>query len=294
LSDLAAFEPLTIYRNGQFDTLGFAHHSGARLLTFLDDARLLSRVVRNRDVSAVITSPELAPRIPERIGVATCIQPRLVFAEIHNLLAESGYYWKDFETVIDPGARIHPSAFVAERNVRIGAGAVVMPHATILERCLLAEDVMVGAGAVLGGEGFQRVRDTDPMLEMRHAGGLEAGRGARFLAGAVVATGLFRSNTKLERDVRVGSQAFVSHDVAVGERTLIGHGAVVNGNVTIGPKVWIGPGAVVSSDLTIGTEAFVSLGAVVIRDVAPRARLSGNFAIPHRRLLRALADLGEE
>jgi UDP-3-O-[3-hydroxymyristoyl] glucosamine N-acyltransferase len=222
--------------------------------------------------------------------VATTIQPRLVFAQIHNRLAEMGFYWTDFETVIDSGARVHPSAFVAERNVRIGAGTVVMPHATILERCVIGAEAMVGAGAVLGGEGFQRVRGSDPMLEMRHAGGLTVGRGARCLAGAVVATGLFRSNTELKRDVRIGSQAFVSHDVTVGERTLIGHGAVVNGNVTIGADVWIGPGAVVSSSLSVGEEAFVSLGAVVVRDVAPGAHLSGNFAIPHRRLLRLLAD----
>ena len=290
LSEIAGFGPLTIHRPGEFESPGFIHHRGAALLTFLEEARFLAKLAGNPDISAVITSPELASRIPDRMAVATCTQPRIVFAQIHNRLAESGYYWTDFESVIDPGARVHPSAFVAEKNVRIGAGTVVMPHATILERCILAEDVTVGAGAVLGGEGFQRVRGSDPMLEMRHAGGLTLGRGVRCLAGAVVATGLFRSNTDLKRDVRIGSQAFVSHDVTVGERTLIGHGAVVNGNVTIGANVWIGPGAVVSSDLSVGEDAFVSLGAVVVRDVPAGARLSGNFAIPHRRLLRLLAE----
>jgi UDP-3-O-[3-hydroxymyristoyl] glucosamine N-acyltransferase len=228
--------------------------------------------------------------VPEGIGVATCVQPRVVFAQIHNRLVECGFYWTNFETIIHPGARVHPSAFVADRNVRIGAGTEVMPHATILERCVLGEEVMVGAGAVLGGEGFQRVRGSEPMLEMKHAGGLTVGSRARFLAGAVVATGLFRSNTELQRDVRIGSQAFVSHDVTVGERTLIGHGAVVNGNVKVGANVWIGPGAVVSNDLNVGDDAFVSLGAVVVRDVPPGARLSGNFAMPHRRFLRFLSE----
>jgi UDP-3-O-[3-hydroxymyristoyl] glucosamine N-acyltransferase len=84
----------------------------------------------------------------------------------------------------------------------------------------------------------------------------------------------------------------VSHDVQIGERTLIGHGAVVNGNVKVGANVWIGPGAVVSNDLNVGDDAFVSLGAVVVRDVPPGAHLSGNFAMPHRRFLRFLSERG--
>jgi UDP-3-O-[3-hydroxymyristoyl] glucosamine N-acyltransferase len=62
--------------------------------------------------------------------------------------------------------------------------------------------------------------------------------------------------------------------------------------IRIGADSWIGPGAIVSQNLRIGEKAFVSLGAVVIRNLAAGARVSGNFARPHRRLLRAVAAQG--
>jgi UDP-3-O-[3-hydroxymyristoyl] glucosamine N-acyltransferase len=74
-------------------------------------------------------------------------------------------------------------------------------------------------------------------------------------------------------------------------RVFVGHGAVINGNVSVGSDSWIGPGAVVSQNVQIGEGACVSLGAVVIRNLAAGARVSGNFAVSHRRLLRMVAAL---
>jgi UDP-3-O-[3-hydroxymyristoyl] glucosamine N-acyltransferase len=225
------------------------------------------------------------------MGVAVSPEPRAAFARLHNDLALRGFYWEDFPTVIDPTARIHPTAWIAERNVRIGAATDIQPNVTVLERCVIGEGVAVGAGAVLGGVGFQTVRTTRPMIEMNHAGGLFVQDGVRILPGAVVATGLFRQSSSISEDCRIGSNAFVSHAVQLGMRVFVGHGAVINGSVTVGTDSWIGPGAVVSQNVRIGEKACVSLGAVVIRNVAAGARVSGNFAVSHRRLLRMLAGL---
>jgi len=139
--------------------------------------------------------------------------------------------------------------------------------------------------------GFQTVRNTQPMIEMNHAGGLFVQDRVRVLPGAVVATGMFRQGSSISEDCRIGSNAFVSHAVQLGMRVFVGHGAVINGNVTVGSDAWIGPGAIVSQNLQIGENACVSLGAVVIRNVIAGTRVSGNFAVPHRRLLRMLATL---
>ncbi len=238
-----------------------------------------------------MTTAELAEAVPRGVAVATCDQPRTVFANLHNELALRGFYWDDFPTFVDPSAKVHPTSWIAERNVRIGAASQIAPNATVLERCLIGEDVVVGAGAVLGGVGFQTVRSTEPMIEMNHAGGLLVERRAHILPGAVIATGLFRQNTLISEEVRVGSNAFVSHGVQLGRRVFVGHGSVINGHVSVGAESWIGPGAIVSQNLRIGEKAFVSLGAVVIRNLAAGARVSGNFAVSHRKLLRMLATL---
>jgi UDP-3-O-[3-hydroxymyristoyl] glucosamine N-acyltransferase len=283
-----------VIRDGNFQNLGFLKQAQREMLVFVESDRFLRTLHQNSNITAVITTSQLAASISAGLAVGICDQPRITFAKIHNALSLQGFYWEDFATSIDPEARVHPSAYVAAKNVRIGPGTRVDPHATILERCLVGADVRVGAGCVLGGVGLQTVRNGATVLEMEHAGGLVVHDSAHLLPGAVIATGLFRQNTTISRDARVGSQAFVSHGVYVGERAILGHGSIVNGNARIGRDAWIGPGAVIAQELEIGEGAFVSLGSAVIGTVKPGERVSGNFAISHRRLLRKLAGQTEQ
>jgi UDP-3-O-[3-hydroxymyristoyl] glucosamine N-acyltransferase len=280
---------LTLQRDGEFHNLGFLCHRYESMMVFLEERRFAAPLRRNESVCAVLTTPELAETIPSHIALATAGNPRAAFAEIHNRLMQGGFYWEDFTTEIDPRAEVHSAAWVAKKNVRIGANSIIGPQAAILERCSIGEQATIGAGVVLGGVGFQTVRSSRPMIEMRHGGGLNIHDGVCILPGAVIATGLFRHNTAILAETRIGAQAFISHDVQVGARSFVGHGAVINGNVEIGGDAWIGPGAIVANNLSIGERAFVSLGAVVIRDVPADGKVSGNFAIPHRRRLRAMA-----
>jgi UDP-3-O-[3-hydroxymyristoyl] glucosamine N-acyltransferase len=291
LSEIRGVPGIAVQRDGDFQTLGFVSNACQNLLVFLEDARFLGSLRQNRAVSAVLTTGELAGCVAPGLAVAVSPEPRADFARLHNELARRGFYWEDFPTVIDPSAHVHPTAWIAERNVRIGAATEIQPNATVLERCVIGEGVVVGAGAVLGGVGFQTVRSTRPMIEMNHAGGLFVQDRVRILPGAVIATGLFRQGSSISEDCRIGANAFVSHSAQLGMRVFVGHGAVINGNVTVGTDSWIGPGAIVSQNLRIGEKAFVSLGAVVIRNLAAGARVSGNFAVPHRRLLRMVAAL---
>ncbi len=289
LAELADRDSLQIERDGEFQNLGFLADQCDGLLVFLEDARFADALARKDNVSAVIATEALGGLVASRVALATCASPRLAFAQIHNRLAAEGFYWHDFPTEIDAGAEVHPTAWVADRNVRIGNGSVVGPRAVIQERCVIGDDVRIGAGAVLGGVGFQTIRAARPMLEMTHAGGLTIEDQAQILPGAVLATGLFRGDTRIGADARVGAQAFVSHAVTVGSRAFVGHGAIVNGNVAIGEEAWVGPGAIVSNNLTLGDACCVSIGAVVTRNVAAGTRVSGNFAIRHARLLRQMS-----
>lgn len=292
LSEINKAAGIVVKRDGEFRTLGFLSDQRPGALVFIESVQFVASLRRNQSASAVLTTARLADVVPAALAMGICSEPRTAFAKLHNELAFGSFYWEDFPTAIDPSAKVHPRAWIAERNVRIGAGSVIEPNATVLERCVLGEGVVVGAGAVLGGVGFQTLQYTRPMMEMNHAGGLVVRDRVRVLPGAVIATGLFHQATEISEDCRIGSNAFVSHDVRLGQRVFVGHGAVLNGHVTVGHGAWIGPGAVVTQNLEIGEGAFVSLGSVVIRNVHAGARVSGNFAVPHRQLLRTLATHG--
>ncbi len=294
LAEVQNFAEFFVERDVDFENLGFLGQRFERLLMFIEDARFLAALRARTGVSAVLTTPKLAAQIPPEIGLGVCDQPRVAFAKIHNELARRDFYWEAIPNVIDADAAIHRTASIADRSVRICAGSTIGPHAVVSERCFIGQYVVVGAGTVLGGVGFQTIKCAAPMIEMEHAGGLLIGNGARILPGAVIATGVFREPTRIGEQCRIGSNAFVSHGVQLGKRVFIGHGAVINGNVVVGDDVWIGPGAVISQNLEIGERAFVSLGSVVIRDIEPKGRVSGNFAVKHRRLLRMLSTLDRD
>lgn len=294
LADVIEGSGADLLRGGAFEDLGFISDTRKRMLTFIDSERFLRTLRSNPAISAVIASPTLSLAVPDGMGLAVCEQARLAFARIHNNLCATDFYWRDFPSDVHSSAEIHPSAWIAEKNVRIGPGTKVGPRAVVLERCELSEQCVIGAGVVLGGAGFQTATSGDRLIEMRHAGGLFLGNGVHVLPGAVIATGLFRHFTKIGDDARIGSQAFVSHGVVVGSASFIGHGCVINGNVVVGERAWVGPGVVVANNLHIGDRATVSLGSVVIREVPADAKVSGNFAEPHRALLRRMLSTRSE
>src|SRR6266404_6576591 len=166
LTEVARSADITVLRDGDFRNLGFLDDRHESQFVFLESQQFLAALLRRENIRAVLTTPELAQQIPGHLAVATSGQPRLTFAAIHNQLAQAGFYWDEFATVVDPGADVHPTAWIAPKNVRVGKGSVVGPHATILERCMAGEDVIIGAGVVLGGVGFQTVRASQAMVEM--------------------------------------------------------------------------------------------------------------------------------
>jgi len=290
LSECASFVPIRVIRDQRFRTPGLLADPQQGMLTFIESDRFLPQLRHLGDIHAVITTEALAPAIGNVPGLAVAAAPRRAFFELHNYLArETSFYGSSAPTVVDPSAQVHPAAWVAPMNVRIGPGCVVEPHATILERSTLERNVVVHAGAVIGAIGLQVARENADVLDLEHAGSVVLGEGVRVLSQAVVARAIFQQATTVGARARIGNHAFISHNVQVGAGSIIGHGAVINGNVTMGAGCWIGPNATISHCLRLGERANISLGSVVVRDVGQSEHVSGHFAVDHRRFLRRAA-----
>lgn len=289
----AEWVPFAVERNAPLTELGFVSAARAGMLTFLEDARYLPALLREERIGAVLTTPELAASVPSHLGLATSRAPRHDFTKLHNYLAaRTDFYGDPFAKEVAIGAAVHPQAYVAEWDVRIGPGATIGARATILEGSVIAAGAVIQAGAVIGACGFQTTRLDGELLEMAHAGTVHIGEGAIVMANAVVARGVFKTATRVGAQARIGNQAFVSHHAHIGRRAFVGHGAVINGNVVVGDDAWIGPGATLANDIAVGAGARVSLGATVIRTVADGEHVTGAIAVPHREALRRAAKRG--
>lgn len=292
LDRAAQLTPLEIINDAEFETLGFISDPAPRMLTFSENHKFLREAIDGALVSAVLTTSDLARGLTAQIGVAVTAHPRRDFFRLHNALArQTAFYGERIASQIDESARIHPHASVAPEGVRVGPHVTIEANAVIGPGCTLSRGVVIRAGAVLGASGFQTCRDEDGYIEMEHTGSLLVEEDVEIFSNATIAAGLFHQATRIGREARIGNNAFVSHNVEIGPRSFVGHGAVVNGHVRIGREVWIGPRAVITNSVSIGDYCRISLGSVVVTQLDAGEHVSGNFAVPHRRLLRHVASL---
>jgi len=291
LQSVAARAGIEVVRDGGFESLGLLSYDTPAMLVFLEDEQYLPQLLENQHVSAVVARPGLADRVPKRVALGLSPEPRRAFFALHRELASGDFYGKRFPTEIAKSARVHPRAFVAEHNVRIGEHCVVEPNATIMENSILADGVIVRAGAVIGSEGFQFSSVGGQMLSVTHAGGVRLERGVEVQSNACVDRAVFGGFTVVGEDTKIDNLVHIAHNVRLGKRNRVVAGAMVGGSVRTGNDVWVGPMASISSEITVGDGAFITLGAVVTRDVLAGERVTGNFAIDHEKFIRFLKSI---
>ena len=83
--------------------------------------------------------------------------------------------------------------------------------------------------------------------------------------------------------VWIGPGCVVGHDSVLDYGAIMAPRSTVSGFVCLGACCFIGSGAVVRQNVAIGERALVGLGAVVLRDVEPGGMVVGN---PARELMR--------
>lgn len=292
MSDVSVrFPELTVVRDGDFANLGMATDDERALLCFAAGAKYVQQSVRNVNVSCLLVTPELADSAPGHFGVALSADPKMSFYRLHNFLREeTDFYGKDRPTSIATTARIHPTAFVADKNVIIGERVVLEPHVCILEHVTIEPDVIIRAGSTVGSEGFEFKRTPRSLVAVGHAGSVLVRRGVEIQANCCVSRSVFRRPTELGAETKLDNLVHIAHNVKIGSRCLFAAGVTVAGSVTFGDDVWIGPGAVISNGIRIGDRAKITLGSVVVKDVGADQQVSGNFALPHHAFLTHWID----
>lgn len=276
-----------VARDGEFFTTGKIPTRAKAKLVPVGAEKYLPELLRSLDgVAGVVCPAELVDKIPEGLAVAVSPSPQAAVYKVHVALAERpDHFWTSFETRIAPSARIHPRAFVAERDVVIGENTVVGPNATILERTIIGDDCQIGANTVLGTEAFETVKVDGRERLQRQVGGVKVGNRVVFLSGDTVARSVFPVFSKIGDDCFFDNLVYVGHDALIAPGCKMALGALIAGRVELGAGAYIGPNATVSNGLKVGAGATVTLGAAATRDVPAGTRVSGNFAIEHAKFL---------
>ncbi len=292
LSDVADVVRGRVLRHASFSNLGFSIHEGRDLLSWAEGKKFLPPILKNKGISAVIASPDVASLLPAHIGVLIHDHPRRAFFDLHNHLARSTtFYGRHGQTDIHSSARIHPAAHVAETGVRIGEDVVVEAGVQLMPGVKVGVRTVIRAGAVIGSQGFQFYERDGRRVGVEHVGGVDIGSDVEIQANTHIARAIFGGDTIIRPDAKIDALVHVAHNVCVGARTRICAGTVIGGSVVIGEDVYIGPGATITNCIRIGHGARVTLGSVVVRSVQAGQHVTGHWAVPHDVYLRGLGRI---
>lgn len=219
--------------------------------------------------------------IPANLVGATVIFDRLASYAPEHWPIENTYLVVDdprlvmavaLERYIEPMMPYHP--FEEPNNCDVHVTADV--HGCVK----MGRHVIVGPGAVIGSRGFGFVRRGMDLEYFPHVGGVLLGDDVEIQANTCVdraALGMTRiaARTKIDNLVHIG------HGAQIGQRVCIAACAEIGAGVVIEDGVWIGPRACTIENITIGEKAILGIGAVVLRDVPAGETWVGN---PARRL----------
>ena len=293
-NDITAAHPLNILRDGAFAHIGKMSTRAEKLIVPLTGAAYLDAALANPNIVGFITTEQLASTIPESHSVAISDNPKKSIIDIHEWLYKKNAYPRQAksDSVIDASSAIDQSASIAKHNVRIGAHCTIGANVSILPHVSIGDHVSIAAGTTIGTDSFDATQGADGWPRVIHqAGGVNIGNHVTIQANCSISRATFAGNTTLCDGVMLDNMVHVAHDVLIGAHTKIAAKAMIAGAVSIGEHVWIGPAAVISNALTIEDNASITLGAVVTQDISKNARMSGHFAIDHKRFIAFMKSI---
>lgn len=197
--------------------------------------------------------------------------------------------------VIEAGARLGAGA-VVEACAYVGEGVLVGPGcrlgvgSVLLPGTSLGAEVEVGAGAVLGTDGFGYVLDQGRHRKIPQVGRVEVGDRAVIGAGSCVdraTTGV----TRVGVEARLGAMIQIGHNASVGARTVMGDQGGLTGSSRVGQDCVLGFQVGVGQKAEVGDRSRLADRTGVLRSFPPDSDLAGFPARPSREVVRVEAAL---
>lgn len=230
--------------------------------------------------------------VPQELGVRHVVilhqEPRLGFAEffrdnnitynrplmpykvINGAFICDGAKIGD-NTTIFPGAYIDSEVVIGD-NCYIGSGVKLMGSVKIGNDCIIRENT------VIGSDGLTTRRDEKgKVVTIPQFGGVTIEDNVQIGANTVIGKGAI-DDTVIHTGCRVDNCCFISHNVQLGEDTLVVGETIMFGSSSTGRQAFISGNSTIRDGVAIGEKALVGMGSVVVKPVPNGGIVKGNPA----------------
>ena len=172
---------------------------------------------------------------------------------------------------IFPGAYIDSDVIIGD-NCYIGAGVKLLGSVKIGNDCIIRENT------VIGSDGLTTRRDEKgKVVTIPQFGGVTIEANVQIGANTVIGKGAI-DDTVIHTGCRVDNCCFISHNVQLGEDTLVVGETIMFGSSSTGKQAFISGNSTVRDGVSIGEKALVGMGSVVVRTVPAGTVVKGNPA----------------
>ncbi len=258
------------------------------ILSYATRKKYVAYVRNNESISCVVLREDLLQDyMKENIGrdIAYILSdtPEKTFYDIHTYLYnKTDFYEKyDFQAKIGMDCEIDKTAIIQEGSI-IGSRVRIGPLSVIRRGSVIGDDVEIGCHTIIGGEGFQIIREEGRNRKIVHVGGTTIGAGSSIGDHVVIANSLFENTTQVGSNVMINNFVRIAHNVVIEDAAVITAGVILTGGSHIGRGAWIAPNASIRNKVVVGDKALVGMGSVVLTDVEAGNIVAGN---PATRLL---------
>lgn len=203
--------------------------------------------------------------------------PKRLFAEVaHRFLPALPDRWPGADAIIGSRTPLAPGVVIGP-DVVLGNDVIIGPN-TVLANCTIGHGCRIGANCTigLGGFGYVRGRD-DEWLRFPQRGRVVIGDQVDIGSNTCIDRGAL-ADTVIEPGAKIDNLVHIAHNCRIGPRALIIAGATLCGGTVVGADAHVAPNAVIREQRHVGERSVVGLGAVVVRDVEPDTIVKGNPA----------------
>lgn len=231
---------------------------------------------------------EIPSELSDRHVVITAVDPRQGFAMFfkenqitYNRVPEkyeliNGAYICEGACIGDncmifPGAYIDRDVIIGD-NCYIGSGVKLIGKIRIGNNCIIRENTVIGSDGLT-----TRRADNGEVATIPQFGGVVIEDDVQIGALTVIAKGAI-DDTVIRKGCRIDNCCFISHNVQMGEDTLVVGETIMFGSSSTGKQAFISGNSTIRDGVSIGEGAFVGMGAVVAKAVPDGAVVKGNPA----------------
>lgn len=183
---------------------------------------------------------------------------------------------------VHPGTKIGKDFMLATgvvigSNVTIGDNVTIGPNSAIAN-CFIGNSVVIGANCSIGMPGFGYEKDeTGSYWRFPHIGRVILEEGVEIGSNTCIDRGGL-GDTILFRGTKIDNLVHVAHNVKVGRDSIIIANAMIGGSVKLGDGTWVAPSASLRNQIEVGNRTIIGLGAVVLESIESDKVVIGNPA----------------